>query len=81
MKIKFMFDNHINDIDQLIYQLSDLKKDAFYNMSSIHDEVFVKDFHALSIIISFLKELKEKRSCNWDFTIMRLIQSMRSGFM
>lgn len=49
------FDNHINDVEQLIQQLESLKQDALSNMTQ--DEVFVKDYHALRITINFLREV------------------------
>lgn len=61
---KFEFDNHISNIDELIHQLKSLKEDAFYNLCAENidiktkDEIFSKDFHALSIVIKFLEEVK-----------------------
>lgn len=57
---KFEFDNHISNIDELIQQLESLKDEAIYMMRNPnHDEIFVKDFHALSIVIRFLEEVKK----------------------
>ena len=39
----FEFDNHINNIDELLKQLDSLKDEAIYMMPS--DEVFQKDYH------------------------------------
>lgn len=53
------FDNHIQNIDELIKQLESLKEEAIYMMRAPHsDEVFKKDFHALKITIRYLKEMK-----------------------
>lgn len=59
---KLMYDNHINNKEELIRQLKSLKQEAFYMMRSPINErdIFVKDFHALSIVISFLMEDKIK---------------------
>lgn len=60
--MKLEFDNHIQNIDELIEQLESLKIDAFKSMRSSfkeYREVFVKDHHALRIVINLLKEMKE----------------------
>lgn len=49
------FDNHINNLEELIQQLESLKQDARSNMPQ--DEVFVKDYHALRITINYLREV------------------------
>lgn len=55
---KIEFDNHITNIDELIQQLESLKDEAIYMMRTPNvDEVFSKDFHALSIVIRFLEEV------------------------
>lgn len=57
-KPKFEFDNHITNIEELIKQLESLKEEALYMMRDpSHDEIFTKDFHALKIVISYLKEI------------------------
>ena len=54
------FDNHITNIDELIHQLESLKDEAIYMMRNPnHDEIFIKDFHALSIVIRFLEEVRK----------------------
>ena len=58
------FDNHIKNFDELIKQLESLKDEAIYMMKApYHDEVFIKDFHALKIAINFLREEANKRKC------------------
>ena len=56
-KINLEFDNHIKNIDELMTQLESLKDEAFLMMRTPnHDEIFVKDYHALKITINFLIE-------------------------
>lgn len=60
MKNLLEFDNHISNIQELIKQLESLKDEALYMMKApYHDEVFIKDFHALKITINFLKEIEK----------------------
>lgn len=60
-KPQLNFDNHISNIDELIIQLQSLKEEAFINMRGVpndYKEIFTKDFHALAITVSYLKEVK-----------------------
>lgn len=60
-KPKLEFDNHIKNIDELITQLKSLKDEAFLMMRNPnHDEIFVKDYHAIKIILSFLKKYSKE---------------------
>ena len=57
------FDNHISNMQELIKQLESLKEEAIYMMKApYHDEVFIKDFHALKITINFLKEVEKNEN-------------------
>lgn len=55
-KPKLDFDNHIADLDELIKQLESLKAEAMEWMPQ--DEIFAKDYHALRIVVRYLKEIK-----------------------
>ncbi len=55
------FDNHIKDKDDLISQLESLKAEAMHSMMNALDDfrdVFVRDYHALRIVINYIKEVK-----------------------
>lgn len=53
------YDNIIKNKDDLISQLESLKDEAIYMLKNpYHDEVFLKDLHALRIIINYIKEIK-----------------------
>ena len=56
MKNNFDFDNFIKNKDELIEQLESLKEEAKYMMKC--DIIFQKDFHALKIVINYLKNQK-----------------------
>lgn len=56
MKNNFDFDNFIKNKDELIKQLESLKEEAKYMMKC--DIIFQKDFHALKIVINYLKNEK-----------------------
>ena len=54
-KILINFDNVIKNKDELIHQLESLKEEAIYMLRNpYHDEVFLKDLHALRIAISII---------------------------
>lgn len=54
-----LFNNKIPNYDELIKQLKSLKEEAFIQMRSpLHDDIFNKDFYALSIAINIIEEIK-----------------------
>lgn len=54
-----LFNSKIINYDELIKQLQSLKEEAFIQMRSpFHDEVFIKDFYALSIAISIINDVR-----------------------
>ena len=53
------YDNIIKNKDDLISQLESLKEEAIYMLKNPnHDEVFLRDLHALIIVINYIKEMK-----------------------
>ena len=51
------YDNIIKNKSELLKQLESLKEEAIYMLKNpYHDEVFVKDLHALRIVIRMVKE-------------------------
>lgn len=53
------YDNIIKDKEELLNQLESLKEEAIYMLKNpYHDEVFVKDLHALRIVIRHIKSLE-----------------------
>ena len=57
--IKIEYDNIIKNKDELLNQLESLKEEAIYMLRNpLHYEVFVKDLHALRIVINILKEVE-----------------------
>lgn len=61
-QIKLEYDNHIKDIYDLINQLKSLQQDALAQIKcpcNLGEEVFVKDYYALGIVIRYLKEVEK----------------------
>lgn len=61
MKANLEYDNIIKDKEDLLSQLESLKQEAIYMMKSVVNDcqnVFNRDFHALSIVIRFIEEMK-----------------------
>lgn len=58
-KLNIEYDNIIKDKDELISQLESLKEEAIYMLKNPnHDEVFLRDLHALRIVINMLGGIK-----------------------